>query len=136
MTVPGVLGSPDWTAPAAILLAVALVALAWGYWRAASARGVAALAAALKAVALAAIALCLLEPLLTGVRPRPGANIFAVVVDDSQSMQIRDSGSATSRGAELQRRLLAESKWQTRLGQDFDVRRLAFSSQLRAFDDF
>ena len=32
--------------------------------------------------------------------------------------------------------LLAESPWQARLGQDFDVRRLAFGTQLRAVDDF
>jgi uncharacterized membrane protein len=132
----GVWGSPEWARPAGILLAAGVVALAWGYWRATASRGVIALAAMLKSVGLVALALCLVDPLLTGVRPRPGANIFAVVSDDSQSMQIRDSGDSISRGAALQRALLAESSWQTRLGQDFDVRRLAFHTQVRAIDDF
>ena len=40
----------------------------------------------------------LLEPLLSGARPRRGANAFAVVADDSQSLQVHDGGEV--RGAE------------------------------------
>ncbi len=132
----GVWGAPEWSKPAAIMLAAGAAALAWGYWRAGAVRGVTALAAALKAVGLAGLALCLVDPLWTGVRPRPGANIFAVVADDSQSLQIRDRDSSATRGAELRTALLSNSSWQTRLDQDFDVRRLAFSTQLRAVEDF
>jgi uncharacterized membrane protein len=138
MTGIGVWGAPEWAWSAAALFAAAAAAVAWSYWRsgAGGAPGVRTLAAVLKAVGLAALAVCLADPLLSGVRPRRGANIFAVVVDDSQSLQIHDHGASDSRGAELQRMLLSESAWQSRLGQDFDVRRLTFSTQLRAVDDF
>ena len=81
--------------------------------------------------------LILLEPLLTGTRPRRGANAFAVVADNSQSLQIRDGGeptrpAATGSATGSGRR----SAWQTRLGQDFDVRRYVFDSHLRAVDGF
>jgi len=132
-------GAPEWWRPAAALLAAGALAVAWSYWRSAGvrgARGALALAAALKTLGLAGLALCLVDPLWTGVRPRPGANIFAVVADDSQSLQIHDAGASAARGAALRDALLADSAWQTRLDQDFDVRRLAFSAQLRAVDDF
>jgi hypothetical protein len=136
MTELGAWGSPEWVWPAAALLAVAAVAVAWSYWRSGASGGVRALAAGLKAAGLAALAFALADPLLSGVRPRRGANIFAIVADDSQSMQIQDARARASRGELMQRMLLAETPWQTRLGQDFDVRRLAFSTQLRAVDDF
>lgn len=133
----GLWGAPDWVLPAGILLAVAVVAVARSYWRNdAGDRNIRALAAALKALGLAALALCLTDPLLSGVRPRRGANIFAIVVDDSQSLQIHDRGVEESRGQRMQSLLLAETPWQSRLCQDFDVRRLAFGTQLRAVDDF
>jgi uncharacterized membrane protein len=133
----GAWGAPEWIGPGLAIFAAAALAVAWSYCRTRGAGGrVALLAAALKGIGLGALALCLADPLLSGVRPRRGANIFAVVVDDSQSLQIRDSGSHRSRGERLQRILLDESPWQTRLGQDFDVRRLAFSTQLQAVDDY
>jgi uncharacterized membrane protein len=133
----GAWGAPEWIGPGLAIFAAAALAVAWSYWRTHGTGGrVALVAAALKGVGLAALALCLADPLLSGVRPRRGANIFAVVVDDSQSLQIRDAGARRTRGERVQRMLLAESPWQTRLGQDFDVRRLSFSTQLHAVDDF
>jgi hypothetical protein len=132
----GAWGAPEWSTAAVVLLALAAAAVAWGYWRSGATGTVRITAAALKTIGLAALALCLVDPLLSGVRPRRGANIFAIVVDDSQSMQIHDAGSPASRGEGVQRVLLAESPWQTRLGVDFDVRRLAFDTQLHAVDDF
>jgi uncharacterized membrane protein len=132
----GAWGAPEWSTAAVALLAVAAAAVAWSYWRSGATGAVRATAAALKITGLAAIALCLVDPLLSGMRPRRGANIFAIVVDDSQSLQIHDAGSSANRGERVQRMLLAESPWQTRLGVDFDVRRLAFDTQLRAIEDF
>jgi uncharacterized membrane protein len=132
----GAWGAPEWTAAAAALLGVAAAAVAWSYWRAGGHGAVRVASAALKIVGVAAIALCLVDPLLSGVRPRRGANIFAIVVDDSESLQIHDAGTSATRGERVQRMLLAESPWQARLGVDFDVRRLAFDMQLRAVDDF
>lgn len=137
MTMPTVIwGAPQWLAVALGLLGVAGVALLWSYSRARARPSVRLACAVLKGIGFAALAISLLEPLLSGTRPRSGANAFAVVADDSQSLQIRDQGDSHTRGEYLRELLASESDWKTRLGQDFDVRRYAFDSNLRAVDDF
>ena len=44
------------------------------------------LASAVKLVGILILALCLLEPLLSSNRARPGANLFVVLADNSQSI--------------------------------------------------
>jgi uncharacterized membrane protein len=129
-------GAPGWLYPAAGLLAVALAAVLWSYLRPGPSRAVRASAAFLKAVALAAIALCLLEPLRHGTRPRPGANLFAILADGSRSMNIRGAGEARSRGEEVRGWLRPDAPWQVRLAQDFDVRRYVFGGRLESAGDF
>ena len=58
--------------------------------------------ATLKTLGLAGLALCLVEPLLSGTRARRGANMFAIVADNSQSMNIHDRDDAGSRGEAVQ----------------------------------
>lgn len=136
MTEWGLWGAPEWATPALLLLAVALAALLGSYLRAPSSTAVRTTAAVLKAVGLTALAVCLIEPLTSSVRPRPGENLFAVAVDDSLSMQIRDAADGEARGEALRSTLRADSSWLTRLGQQFDVRQLAFDVDLRGIEDF
>jgi uncharacterized membrane protein len=110
--------------------------LVWGYHRAPSSISTRLIAAALKAVGVAVLALCLLEPLFSGHRVRPGANSFVVLADNSQSMMLRDQGALESRGEELQSLLAETTPWSARLREDFEVRRYAYDSQLRAVADF
>src|SRR5262245_40917791 len=67
------------------------------------------LCAGLKVLGVAALATCFLEPLWSSERARPGANLFAVVVDNSRSLQITDHGSQQSR-AEVVKNLLNPQK--------------------------
>lgn len=133
------IADPAWFLPAA-LIAFAAAALLWfGYRRVRMASAVRVSAISLKLLGVAFLAVCLVEPLWSGVRARPGANLFAVVVDTSASLNVRDAGSDTSR-ADVVRRLVGnpESGWQARLAQDFDVRRYTFDGRLRqtgAHDD-
>lgn len=136
MTGEAIWGAPEWAAPALVLLAAGAVALAWSYWRSPAGGAVRTVAAALKITGLAALAMCLVEPLLSGLRPRAGANLFAVAVDDSQSLQIRDRAAKASRGEQLRGALRSDSPWMARLGQGFDVRRFAFDTHLRPLTDF
>ncbi len=139
MTWPSVIwGSPQWMAGALAILGVAAVATLWSYTRPGTAArpSVKAACAVLKGLGFAALALSLLEPLLTGSRPRRGANTFAVLADNSQSLLIRDEGDPRTRGDRLRDLLREESRWRARLGQDFDVRGYAFDSHLRAVDGF
>lgn len=129
-------GAPEWALPAVILATVALLALVWSYVRSPGPRRVRIVAATLKTLAVLALAVCLIEPLLSGNRPRPGANLFVVLADNSQSLTVRDAGQRESRGEIVKRQLTAESPWRMRLEQDFDVRRYLFDSRLRSTPDF
>ncbi len=128
-------GSPEWTVAAGVLMAVVLLLLAWTYARARARRPTKLLAATLKAVGFAVLILSLVEPLLTGSRPKPGANAFVVLVDNSQSMQIRDGDSTSkTRGDWVRDHVRADLPWRTRLAQDFDVRPYLFDSHLRGVE--
>lgn len=129
-------GSPEWLAGALALAGTAALVLLVNYWRAPTSGSLRWAAGSLKAVALGALALCLLEPLLTGTKPRQGANAFVILADNSQSMRIGDGEPAQPRGAWLRGQLVEETAWRTRLGQDFDVRNYVFDSHLRAVADF
>lgn len=131
-----VLGARQWLAPAVVLALIALAALVWAYVRAGTQPWVRGLAAMLKAAGITLLALCLVEPLFTGTRPKPGTNLFLVVADNSRSLQLADRGSRQSRGQLFQARLAEKSPWLTRVAQDFDLRRYAFDTTLRPVKDF
>src|SRR3954469_6754514 len=113
----------NWLWPVLIFGGIAVLVLFWSY-RATAGHPLSWLCLGLKAVGIAALALCLLEPLWLGQRARPGANLFAILADNSQGLQIRDNGETRSRGEQL-RELVdpAKSAWQATLGDTFDLRR-------------
>ena len=133
-----VFGAAQWLGAAIATAGLMLLLLAWGYWRAKGNLGVGLrlLCAGLKAVGVVILALCLLEPLFSGTRARPGANLFAVLVDNSQSMALKDRGADQTRGQQVKALAAKEAAWPARLGQDFDVRQHSFDTQLRAMSDF
>jgi len=129
--------APVWVTVLAVLFAaVGLAFVVWAYFNVRSESWIRNCAAGLKAIVFVALALCLLEPNLSCIRPRPGANLFLVVADNSQSLLVRDRGRSESRGDRLKKQLDSESAWQTRLSQDFDVRRYVFDTRLRPVSDF
>lgn len=132
-----IIGGREWIAPAIAIGVVAGVLVVARYSAALLDTKTRWLAAILKGIALAALALCLLEPLWSGQRARPGANLFAILADNSQSLSIRDPQATQSRGKELKKLLTEENApWQIRLSQDFDVRRYLFDSRLQSVPDF
>ncbi|MSU64903.1 MAG: hypothetical protein EXS38_02105 [Opitutus sp.] len=117
-------------------VAVAMLVLAWSY-RASAGQPLRWVCLLLKAVGIVALALCLLEPLWLGQRARPGVNLFAVVADNSQGLQIHDAGDARSRGDALRSLLdLQKPGWQAALAETFEVRRYLFDTRLQATTDF
>ncbi len=126
----------DWLWPAALFVGVVVLVLVWSY-RAGPRGALRWVCAALKFLAIAALAFCLLEPLWTRQRSKPGANLFAIVADNSAGLQIKDRGEAKSRGETL-RELLDPStaRWQETLTDNFEVRRFTFDSRLNATRDF
>ncbi len=128
----------SWLWPALAFVGVAALILGWSYrssvghpprlrWTCLT----------LKTFGITALALCLLEPLWLGQRARPGANLFAVMADNSQSLQVNDVGESRNRGAVLRDLVeLRVSSWQGTLSDNFDVRRYLFDSRLQATKDF
>src|SRR5690606_17928992 len=92
----------NWLWPVLGFVVVALLVLFWSY-RASAGHPMRWVCLGLKTLALGALALCLLEPLWLGQRARPGANLFAVLADNSQGLQVRDRGEGGSRGDALRR---------------------------------
>ncbi len=126
----------SWLAPAALIVVLAALLLAWSYRRGPEPR-LRAVCFTLKLVGIAALAFCLLEPLQTRQRARPGANLFAVVADNSQGLQIHDAGAPASRGEELRTALdPASGPWQPHLESTFQVRRYTFDTRLQNVRDF
>jgi hypothetical protein len=127
----------NWLWPAVAFFAFALLFLWWGYRQTSGSGGHRAAAFFLKALGFTALILCLLEPLWSGTRSRPGANLFAIVADNSQGMQIRDRGAPQTRGESL-RTLLTDPQgdWHRQIREDFDVRRYVFDSRLQQTKDF
>lgn len=108
----------------------------WSYFRGFGGGTVRLAAGVLKLTAAIALSLCLVEPLLSGLRPRPGANLFVVAADNSQSLQLRDAGETETRAGQATAALRLDTDWQTRLAQDFDVRRYLFDSRVQPVADF
>ena len=126
----------NWLWPAVAFIALAGLVLAWSY-RSAQGHPLRWVCLALKATGIGALALCLLEPLWLGQRARPGANLFAIVADNSAGLQIHDRGETRTRG-EVLRGLVdpGQPGWQTTLGDTFDLRRYLFDARLQSTTDF
>lgn len=130
------LGAPEWLWPATGVAALGLGLVLWSYLRTTARPGIKLACAGLKLAGLAILVLCLVDPLISGTRPRPGSNVFALLADNSQSLSLQAEGSSESRGEQIQRRITEDSAWSTRLGLDFDLRRFAFDARLRSVEDF
>src|SRR5262245_33492052 len=126
----------NWLWPAVALGVAVLLALVWSY----QARGSSPLrwlCLALKLLGVAALAVCLLEPLWLSQRAKPGSNLFALVADNSQGLQIKDRGETKTRGEQLRELLDPRGAgWQSALGENFDLRRYLFDARLQATQDF
>src|SRR5262249_43988829 len=126
----------NWLWPATLAIVGAGVLLAWNYGSA-PAGSLRTLCGALKLLGFVALAVCLLEPLWSGQRSRPGANLFAVVADNSQSPQIKDQGASRTRAETLRDLLNPQSRpWLGILEDEFEVRRYLFDSRLQSSKDF
>jgi len=125
-----------WLPVVIAFIAVTGAILAWSYRSGGSfARRITL--ATLKSVAVITLALCLLEPLLARQRPKPGANLVALVADNSQGLTVHDPGESRSRGDLLRDSLdPTRSPWLQSLDEGFQIRRFIFDSRLQSVRDF
>jgi uncharacterized membrane protein len=140
MVTPGesiILAGRDWLWPVAIILAIGTILVSWSYLRSNAPRGLRVVCAGLKLLGITALLLCLLEPMRTGERPKPGANLIAIVADNSLSLKLRGRGESETRGELLQRALSRDrSAWRTELAKNFEVRNYLADSSLQATQEF
>jgi uncharacterized membrane protein len=132
-----VISGREWAGPVALFVAAGLLALVWTYWRAPAGGAVRGVCLMLKLLGLCVLAACLLDPLWSGQRARPGANLFVVIADNSEGMQIKDRGETRSRGQVLRAMLTADkADWRAKLDESFQVRRYLFDARLQSTRDF
>ncbi len=127
----------DWVWIFAGLLVVVFILLIRNYRRAQAINPGNKTAFILKLSGVLILALCLLEPLWSGRRARPGANLFVVMADNSGSMNILDRGMTQSRGEILRATVdVNSSGWLGTLADDFQMRQYTFDSRIRRTTDF
>lgn len=123
-------GAPQWANIALGVGGLLALFVVWNYFAAARKPGLWWVAAALKLMAIALLAVCLLQPMRSGTRPKPQANLFPILVDNSQSMALRPSPDLPTLGETTAKVVDPETAWRKRLAQDFDVRTYAFDARL------
>ena len=132
-----VFSARTWLLPVLVLVLALAGALVWAGRRGVAGPGVRIGCGLLKLAGVIALAFCLLDPVRVGQRARPGANLFALVADNSQSLQIKDAGQSQSRGEILRGQLTNDATgWQSALAENFQLRRYSFDSQLQDAHDF
>ncbi|MEJ6601751.1 MAG: glutamine amidotransferase [Verrucomicrobiia bacterium] len=122
----------------AVLAATGLIPLAWYALRPAEQnRGSLAVGLSLRLLGIGLLLLCLLDPQWLAPRAKPGANILAVLTDNSQGMAIVDRPGDPTRGERLRTDLIAPSTaWLEDLNSQFQVRPYLFDDELRRVGDF
>ena len=86
-----ILAGKEWLWPSVAAFVIALVLVFRSYSKVSAPQPLKLGCGLLKLVGIALFAACLLEPQWTGQRAKPGANYFAVMVDNSESMEIKDA---------------------------------------------
>ena len=127
-------GAPQWTNLALLVGGLLALLVLWNYASGGSRSSVHWLAGLLKLLAIVLLAVCLLQPMRSGTRPKPQANLFAIVVDNSESMSLRAAPRSPTRGERVSERVDPDAPWRVRLAQDFDVRTYAFDARLENAD--
>ena len=137
MTGPVYLAGQEWLLPAAIALLVGTALVIWAYYHAPTDGKIRGFCIGLKILGLLLLLLCLIDPMTSAERAKPGANLLALVADNSEGLTLTDAGKKESRAGQLKQLLEPEAdNWQAQLDNDFEVKRYAFDTHLRNLTDF
>ncbi|MBH53757.1 MAG: hypothetical protein CMI18_05355 [Opitutaceae bacterium] len=121
-----------------VVAALVLLPLAWYAWKPLGPlNNQAWLPLCFRALAILLILVFLLEPHWISERAAKGANIVAVVADNSQGLQLKEIGSETTRGENLKDSLVGlNSGWLAELDETFQVSPYQFDRDLRRLSNF
>jgi uncharacterized membrane protein len=134
-------GSPTWLIPAAVVALIGVIAVVIAARRGHAPQRIRMAAGALKVFGLSLLAMCLIEPVWSGVQPKPHSNLFLALADNSGSLtsgEQADGKTVAEQIAQVAKEQPQPENWQKRLEQDFELHRFAFDRRLRhvsAFDE-
>src|SRR5215207_7793470 len=129
--------SQEWLLPAAMGFGIFCILVGLSYARSAARIGTRLTCAVLKLAGAALLLICLLEPMWSDQWAKPGANLIAIVADNSRSMTARDEGAKDTRGAALTRALADGSTgWRASLTENFETRNYLADARLLPTRDF
>ncbi|QDT97979.1 glutamine amidotransferase [Gimesia aquarii] len=135
--------APHWTTIAVVTIIAGLALVFFAYRSLTLKRSLASAAICLKIFGIAILSIALTEPLWSGTHVQPGTNLFAVVVDNSQSLQIKDPKTRQPR-LEQVKQLLTSShpaqknnlpEWLINLEQNFSVRKYSVNAYTKAIPE-
>jgi len=131
------LSGKEWLLPVVLALIVAVGFVLWAYHKAPTDRKTRRICIGLKVLGIVLLLLCLVDPMVTEERAKPGGNLLALVADTSEGLNLTDASASRSRGAILQAALEAKSdNWQAKLANDFELKRYRFDTRLANLADF
>ena len=121
-----------------VLAAVTLIPFAWRSLKAGSKAPFPWGAFAARSTAVLLLALSLADPHLITQRPITGANVLAVVADNSESLRVKEGGSEILDRGEDMRQWLAGSRsaWIAEVEEAYQVRQYQFDRELRRVSSF
>lgn len=133
-------GAPEWTTIMIATIIVGLVLVIYAYRSLSLKRSLSGAAMFLKLLGIAILSIALTEPLWSGVHVHPGTNLFAIVVDDSRSLEIKDSETGAPRLQQIKQLLTASQptadnkhpQWLIDLEQNFSVRKYTVDAHAHA----
>lgn len=130
--------SINWLIPAVLAALVGLLLVRNSSRRGRLPQRTKLLAVSLKIVGLLLLAMCLIEPVWSGVQPKPYSNLFLVLADNSRSVAVSAGEDSADALSEKFRQVVAEKpdeeSWLQRLGQDFELHTFTFDRRLRHID--
>lgn len=127
------MGWMKWVALAGAVLAILTL---FSYRRSSMPWSLMSLGIVLRCLGIGILLVCLLEPLGTLERPKPQANVFTILVDTSNSIDVVSQDRLPVQSQKIKALLSDESQWQRNLSDDFRVRRYTFDSALEPVDTF
>jgi len=136
-------GAPNWTTFMIVSMILGGLLVIFSYRSLSMKRSLSAAAMCLKICGIAILSIALTEPLWSGVHVHPGTNLFAIAVDDSRSLQIKDPETQQPRLQIMEQLLTAsqltqenrQPQWLIDLEQYFSVRQFTIDTHAHAQTD-
>ncbi|MEQ1825998.1 MAG: hypothetical protein ABL921_08620, partial [Pirellula sp.] len=131
-----VLSNASWLNMAIVAGVLLAILTLFSYRRSAMPIGLKPIGILLRCLGIATLLLILLEPLGTLDRPKPQANVFAILVDSSQSIDVLRTDRTPTEVTKVEECMRDDADWQRKLSDDFRVRRYIFDTVVEPVDTY